>query len=35
MLELEAMMLMPYMWWAKMVQAHQEFVETLLSDMGA
>jgi hypothetical protein len=35
MLELEAMAYLPYMWFAKMVQAHSEFMEALIQDMGA
>ena len=39
MLELEAAALMPWMWFARMVQAqidaHHEFMEQVLNDMGA
>jgi hypothetical protein len=34
MLELEAMMLLPFMWWVKLVRAHHEFVDELFAGTG-
>jgi hypothetical protein len=33
MLELEALLLLPFMWWARQLMAHNEFMNDLYADM--